>query len=634
MNKLGKFLPLFSTNIFGVMNDNTLKALVGFVGASWVAPEYKTWVINATAGALVLPYLLFSPLAGKLPHFFKKTLIIRAAKICELPIMLIAILGFHFQNIALALSAVMLMGLQSALFSPSKYGLIRDIGGKDGISQGMGGIEAFSFLGILIGTFLGSLMSDSASPAVQYAVLLGFAALGIACSFTIRAEEQKVNEETSANPIVFIRDTAKMVRKHKGLKHIILLLSLFWWLSGSIQTLLMDYCPESLGMSNTQTGIVLGIMAIGISAGCVICGQLDHKRFMLGLVPMFGFLIGLLLIAIYITKMSNAVFTVSIVALAIMSGFFKIPMDAEIQKRAKPEELNIILAYFNLISFVFIFLAAATNILITSFLSAKYVFLIDGIIILASSVYFLFNYRSALCYFSISHIKLHYRISEKNREALDCSGNQNLLILPMHRALLDPIMLFSALYDKKMQPLVDEAFFKAPGIGHVLSLFDAVKVPDMRVSGRQGVTQAQKLDGIIDAQLHCGANILFYPSGHITMDGKETIGSRRLAHNAAKILPENTKVVGVRIWGFWGSKWSNYQRKRTPSIIKLLGISLLSIVTGYVFFKKKRDIEIEYVDITEKIKEWSKLPKMEFNKKLEDFYMDGRECETAIASTF
>ncbi|MBR4324007.1 MAG: hypothetical protein IKP73_00615, partial [Bacteroidales bacterium] len=123
MNKIQQFFSLYLTNVFGVMNDNVLKALVCFVAATWVQPEYQSIIVNSMAAAMVIPYVFFSPLAGKLPHFFRKKNIVKTAKICEIPIMAVAVLGFYFQNIALAMSAVLLMGLQSALFSPAKYGL-------------------------------------------------------------------------------------------------------------------------------------------------------------------------------------------------------------------------------------------------------------------------------------------------------------------------------------------------------------------------------------------------------------------------------------------------------------------------------------------------------------------------------
>jgi 1-acyl-sn-glycerol-3-phosphate acyltransferase len=350
---------------------------------------------------------------------------------------------------------------------------------------------------------------------------------------------------------------------------------------------------------------------------------------MLALVPQTGFVIAALLVLICVFDFKRTLFTVAVVAVAVLCGFFKIPMDAEIQKRAKAGELNVFLAYFNLISFIFIFLSAVTNILITSFMPTKYVFLFDGIVIFVSSLVFLFNYKSVLCKFVSSHISLHYDVKMQNVENMTVKEGENLLVLPMHRAILDPIMLFSMLRDKKFQPLVDSRFWDVPVIGHILNMFDAVQVPDLR-KGRKGVEQVQHLDGIIEEQLKKGANILFYPSGHITLDGRETIGNRRLAYNAAQILPEKTKVVGVRILGFWGSKWSNYNRKKTPPILKLLLMSAAYIYSGLVFFKKKREIRIEFYDITEDFRRWKSLSRQDFNKNLEKFYNGENEYEKLV----
>ena len=634
MKKYGKFLPLYSTNLFGVMNDNVLRALVSFIAATWVSKEYSAWVVNAAGGALVVPYLLFSPLAGKLPHYFKKQQIIKVAKIFELPIMLLAILGFSTENLTLTFISVILMGLQSALFSPSKYGLIKDIGCKDGISQGMGGMEAFAFIGLLLGTVVGSIMKDHSEPIYQYSVLIALAIAGIACSFTIKVEENKSNEETSANPIKFIRQTSAMIKKYTGMPQVILLLSLYWWLTASIQSTLLSLPHNNdFGISPTETGVLFAILAIGIAIGCLIGGRLDRKTYMLGYIPQIGLFLGFLLLLIFIFSKQQVIFTTLLAITAVTCGIFKIPLDAEIQKKAKPEELNIILAYFNLISFIFIFLAAITNIAISTFLPVSYTFLVDGIIIAVGTIIFMFNYKEVLCYFSKNHIKLHYDIQQKGLENMETKEGENLLILPMHRAVLDPIMLFSILYNKKLQPLVDDGYWKIPVISHILNMFNAVKVPNLQKS-RKGVEQVQHLDGIIEEQINKGANILFYPSGHITLDGKETIGGRRLAYNASKILPDHTKVIGIKIKGFWGSKWSKYKQKKTPSIVKLLLLSILYTYSGLIFFKKKRKIDIEYVDITKEVKEWSSLTKLEFNKNLEDFYNEGKECEDLVLTTF
>ena len=626
MNKIRQFFSLYLTNIFGVMNDQMLKTLVCFVAAKWVDPQYNTIIVSCVAAAMVLPYIFLSPLAGKLPHFFRKKKIVTIAKICELPIMLVAILGFYFQNISLAMTAVLLMGLQSALYSPAKYGLIKDIGGVEGVSMGMGGMEAFAFLGMLIGICVGSVMSDHDSLTLYAVMLITIAALGLLSSLTIKANETKTVEESSANPIKFMRESSAIASKYKGLGHIIMLLSLFWWFCSSVQIIMITHCDEYLHITNTQTGYLLAAMAIGITAGCLIGGKLNQNRYMLGVVPRIGVITGLLMVIVFILPFNNMgdngplYFGIFMTIIAIIVGIFKIPLDAEIQKRVDSSELNVILAYFNLVSFIFILAASVTNILITKFLPTTYVFLFDGIILAVWSVVFMFYYKGSLCYRVRNIIRLHYDIKMTNKEALDVPEGDNLLVLPMHRALIDPLILFAELYDYKLQPMVDARFWKNKFLGHVLNLFDAVQVPDLRRGGREGVEQVQKLDGIVKTQLENGANILFYPSGHVTLDGKETIGNRRMAYNASKILPEHTRVVAIEIHGLWGSRWSNYGRTRTAPMVPMLVKSLKFLLLLRFLFVPKRKVDIRFTDITADFREWSSLPRQEFNAKMEDFY--------------
>ncbi|MBR1587235.1 MAG: MFS transporter, partial [Kiritimatiellae bacterium] len=79
------FLPLYITNFFGTLNDNFLKTLAGFTVIGWLSDErVKAVAMGVTAGALVLPYILFSPLADRLTAVWAKRRIVQIAKWAEL----------------------------------------------------------------------------------------------------------------------------------------------------------------------------------------------------------------------------------------------------------------------------------------------------------------------------------------------------------------------------------------------------------------------------------------------------------------------------------------------------------------------------------------------------------------------
>ena len=260
--KNNSFLPLYVTNFFGTLNDNFLKTLASFTVIGWLSDErVKSVAMGVTAGALVLPYILCSPLADRLTAVFPKRRIVRFAKWAELPIMAVAIAGFALHSPWLVIGAVLLMGLQSSLYSPAKYALVRDIGGEGRISTGMGGMEGVSFLGVLMGTVAGAVVADFAGAEARHTDLFGeaeilliaFAALGLAASYTVRAKEELNRALHAVNPIRYIARAYRIAGRYDGLNAVIFTLSVFWWAAAMLQMGLLVYGKSEAGLNLDAT---------------------------------------------------------------------------------------------------------------------------------------------------------------------------------------------------------------------------------------------------------------------------------------------------------------------------------------------------------------------------------------------
>ena len=359
--KSNSFIPLYATNFFGTLNDNFLKTLASFTVIGWIADErVKSLAMGVTAGALVLPYILCSPLADRLTAVWEKKRIVRLAKWAELPIMAVAIAGFLLQSPGLVIGAVLLMGLQSSLYSPAKYALVRDIGGEARISTGMGGMEGVSFLGVLMGTVAGSVVSDWAGMETKYLLLVVFAALGLVASYTVRAQEELNRALHAINPIRYIGRAYRMAGRYNGLNAVIVTLSVFWWGAAMLQMGLLVYgkAETGLNLDAKHTGALLCAAAVGIVAGQIVAGFVDKKRFLLGATLLTGWIAAALLGVLYFAALSPRWFGVVLGLLAFDLGFFKLPLDAEIQKVVKGPKLNTMLAYFNQVSFLFMLAAS------------------------------------------------------------------------------------------------------------------------------------------------------------------------------------------------------------------------------------------------------------------------------------
>jgi len=378
------WLPLFITNFLGVLNDNLLKTLIGFVCVIWLGAESKATLVSAAAALLVLPYIFLSPWAGKLAKDHRKSDIIRWAKLAEIPIMAIAALGFIFNSISLVLSAMLLMGLQSCLYSPSKYGIIRDIGGKEGISFGTGAMEMITFIAVLLGTFLAGIISDiegslldiNALHLVIPFAIIAIAIIGWFTSLRIHASETLPvdDPDDTLNPFLFPYKWFKWCRQIKGINYTVLGLSVFWLIGSIIQMNLYIYCEEVLKLSNTATGSIMALVAIGIGAGCYAAGVLSKHKVNTRLIIIGGIGMAITMLAIVSIPPSTTIFTILIILFAFFAGLFKIPLNAFLQDRVKGRELGPVIAYNNQMVFLAILVSAGLFALIEDNLGAHFVF--------------------------------------------------------------------------------------------------------------------------------------------------------------------------------------------------------------------------------------------------------------------
>ena len=625
MNKRS-FIPLFVTNFLGVVNDNFLKTLASFVVIGWLADASSQSVfMGVTAGALVLPFILFSPLADRLTALLPKVGILRLAKAAELPIVALAAVGFSCGSAAIVVGAIVLMGLQSALYSPAKYALVRDIGGERRISTGMGGMEGVTFAAVLAGTVAGSFVADldAARPWVKDVCLFIFAALGFASSFTVRADEERNRELHAVNPIRFLRRAVRMTRRYEGLNAVILTLSVFWWAAAMLQMGLLVYGRRVLGLDATHTGMTLALAAVGIVAGQVAAGFVDRRFFLLGLTPLTGGVAAVLLLVLFFVPMGAGAFSAVVALLAFDFGLFKLPFDTEIQKVVKGPRLNMMLAYFNQVSFLFMLAASGVYALVSWAFGPRAFLLVLAVALLVAPLWFLFHYRSVLVFVGRWVLTRRYRIRVTGDSAVRPFGHSETpcLVLPNHPAMVDPMLVTVTLGDLELRPLCDEHFLDRGGISAAaLKTLGAVRVPDLRKHrSAEGARIARGLTGVVTDALAAGKSVIFYPSGHIWTEPREEIGNRQLAYNVCRELPANVRVIGVRTTGLWGSIWSRKGRCASPAfaltLLKSVCLWPLCLVTG-----RQREVTMHFEDLTERVRTWSSQPRLDFNRAFENWY--------------
>ena len=310
--------------------------------------------------------------------------------------MAVACIAFYFQWIGLAIAAMLLMGTQSSLYSPSKYSLIRDIGGEKGASFGSGLFETMAFLGILLGTLTASVVSDNYSIWLFSLVILGVALLGYFSAKTIRTNELPAESSGSEtlNPIKFVKENYLFAKQHLLVNSAVLGSSGFWLISNMVQMNTVIHCKNVYGVSNSATGMVMAFAAVGIALGTSVTGHYSGEKVRKGLIipALLGMILSLA--AMLVLPLSFVGFIVSVTIFAFIAGVFQVPCMAMMQYSDLGRKRGDTIAYLNMMNFVFILLGTGLFSL-TTVLTKENSFMVFGVMIgvcVLILIYFLTRY--------------------------------------------------------------------------------------------------------------------------------------------------------------------------------------------------------------------------------------------------
>ncbi len=274
-----RFLPLFATQFLGAFNDSLFKqAVVLFVVYRLYSNPSKEFVFSAIAqGLFMLPFFLFSALAGQLADDHDKARLIRIIKLAEIGIMIVGGAGIMLANIPLMLTAVFAMGTHSTFFGPIKYAILPQHLERDEVLGGTGLVEAGTYIAILFGTILAGTLSSR--PSVAAAATIGFAALGFL------AGRQVPPAPPAAERIPFnwhvIRASVSLVNATMHIPRLFLAIcsiSFFWTIGAVLIIIFPPLVKNVLGADQQVASLFIAIFSIGIAIGSVLINRLLNSE--------------------------------------------------------------------------------------------------------------------------------------------------------------------------------------------------------------------------------------------------------------------------------------------------------------------------------------------------------------------
>jgi long-chain-fatty-acid--[acyl-carrier-protein] ligase len=193
------------------------------------------------------------------------------------------------------------------------------------------------------------------------------------------------------------------------------------------------------------------------------------------------------------------------------------------------------------------------------------------------------------------------------------------LILPNHPAYADPPNLLARLWPYfQMRPLFLETNFKNPVLAPFAWLLRGIKVPDTEKASAEARQRAEAAAQTVVEALKTGENVIVWPSGRLTRDGREHLGGARTVADVLAAIPDAT-VVLVRTRGLWGSMTSYAATaERKLPVTKVVVRGLLLWLSNLLVFAPRRDATVTLQAFN--LKERPEPTREAINRWLEDWF--------------
>ncbi len=423
-----RFLPLFIAQFFGAFNDNAFKnALLVWityhVGSSYHGIDASA-MVSLASGIFILPFFLFSAIAGQMADKYEKAWLTRHIKLIEVALMIVCGSCFLLKSVSGLLIVLFLMGVQSTFFGPIKYSLLPEHLHEQELVSGNAWIEGGTFLSILLGTVFGGIVMALPfwGPYILAFCLVLFSVVGYVSSRYIPTSP--ISDKNVQLNWHILRETKNIMgyaRQNTCVWHAVLGISWFWFIGIIFLSLFPLYTSSILGGNELLVTFFITLFSLGIGMGSFICNSMlkgsISAKFMIKAALGISFSIFLLCIAsllytqqchsipletptnmglyaFFTNNIWSVIISLSIFTLSICGGIYIVPLYAIMQHYADKKYLSRIVAGNNILNAFFMVCASLlTLVLFALDMSTIEIFFIVAIINLSIHIYIAFCKR-------------------------------------------------------------------------------------------------------------------------------------------------------------------------------------------------------------------------------------------------
>jgi acyl-[acyl-carrier-protein]-phospholipid O-acyltransferase/long-chain-fatty-acid--[acyl-carrier-protein] ligase len=517
----------------GAFNDNFIRqamlALLAFGGLNLTLSEKTVFSSLATA-LMILPFFLFSSLAGEIADRHRKSGLLKIYKAVEFGLMLFAALAFYLESHLGLLAVLFFMGSQSAFFGPVKYSMLPEVLPDDDLIAGNGLVGGSTFVAIVLGTVLGSYLVIL-NGGTRFFLPAGLILVsGGGLLFALRQPPSKAAEPdlpVRRNIAASTRDIIREIRAHREIWRSIILISWFWAM-GSVLISLTPVLASGAGCLPEVSTFMVSTFAIGVAVGALSVQFALKGEITARLVPATALFLTFVLLFFtlcvkwlpappetgvglkeFLTTPAYLRLAAASLLVSMGAGFYVVPLNALIQHKAPGGKRSRVMAGNNVINSVFMVAAALVVLLLTKLgLGLAGVFAFATLSALAATILSVgFLPEEVLKQIARFLLWVIYRPKIEGMGNLEKLGSP-ALVIPNHTSFLD-VALLVCHAPMKLTFAIDANWAKVWWVRPLVRLFNPIPVDNLNPSSVRLLINALKE----------GETVVIFPEGRITITG-------------------------------------------------------------------------------------------------------------------
>jgi acyl-[acyl-carrier-protein]-phospholipid O-acyltransferase/long-chain-fatty-acid--[acyl-carrier-protein] ligase len=362
------FWCLMGTQFQNAFSDNALKQLIILVllasAAGSAGEAEQDRMVSLVTAVFSAPFILFAMLGGWLADRNSKQRMMVYVKAAEMGIMAFAGVALALGSLPLKLCAIFLMGCHSAIFAPSKYGILPEILPHEKLSWGNGILELLTFLGVILGTVAAGIFSDffkgSEWIAGPILVVIAFGGWILSRQVTpVPAADPTC--PVRINPVTDLWRQLRIMKQDRDLWRACWGNTGFYFISALVMMNVVVFGKSVLNLTGTQNSMLNVWLALGIGFGSVVAGYASRGHIEYRLVPIGALGLALSTVPMGMEGVTADAFRICMATLGFSAGLFIVPVVSVIQHRPSPESKGAVQGAVSSLSFIGIMAAAGVQ---------------------------------------------------------------------------------------------------------------------------------------------------------------------------------------------------------------------------------------------------------------------------------